>query len=708
MPKNLTSRQFDLVTPDGYIHDLEKIDNKRISVTVVIENIEPFFVGYQIDVSDIFFNLKSLLAQLGLHSYTKEIELSQEIHKARVKLEIIAIDPTSEIVLKNLSVGTYIGKLFACSKERRVRNPDYLTRMFGRSDRRGRPLLCFGGPPGSEHLRLEQIDGRIIAYLPVRKGRFTYADEIGSAIPTLVKGLKYPELKLRQLLRLHQNFVEEAPRSLNENELLLLATEPLHVRTCFAKVVDELLPEGVFHTSASVLQPDTYESGDIYELFGSTDVQIDAIPLEFYTLSPYQEHVFFSDRDQLQQCLEDHECLFEALDTAPDPEDHKSAVFVVKGDQLLNLQPSDWVISDSPQYELPADLYSGRRTMLLDRYIESQPSYPFLKAIEEGVITSQGILLTRYFPSPRLKRLLLSQNVQNNLKGIYFRKPSRAHGDFFSHEDRSFLSDLAKQSIPIYWVDESSHLLLKYVLKPNKDSGMFVPVEHVQTFIDATMIGVYGSNLLEGSFIDELTRLLEGLKEMRKDFDHELLAPDTPLALVTGGGPGAMAVGNKVATNLNILSCANVVDFSRSDEGSINEQNQNPYIQAKMTYSLDRLVERQAEFNLDLPIFLTGGIGTDFEFALEEVRRKVGINQASPVLLFGTKEYWQDKITTRFKCNLASGTIKGSEWVSNCFYVVRNADEGLRVYKQYFAGQLRIGPTGPISEDGFISFPSDV
>ena len=43
----------------------------------------------------------------------------------------------------------------------------------------------------------------------------------------------------------------------------------------------------------------------------------------------------------------------------------------------------------------------------------------------------------------------------------------------------------------------------------------------------------------------------------------------------------------------------------------------NPYIDAKVTYRLDRLVERQAEFHLDFPIFLMGGIGADFEYSLE-------------------------------------------------------------------------------------------
>ena len=70
-----------------------------------------------------------------------------------------------------------------------------------------------------------------------------------------------------------------------------------------------------------------------------------------------------------------------------------------------------------------------------------------------------------------------------------------------------------------------------------------------------------------------------------------------------------MEVGNRVARSLQIISCGNIVDFRSKDKSVVNEQRANPYIDAKMTYRLDRLVERQSEFFLDIPIFLAGGMG---------------------------------------------------------------------------------------------------
>jgi hypothetical protein len=298
--------------------------------------------------------------------------------------------------------------------------------------------------------------------------------------------------------------------------------------------------------------------------------------------------------------------------------------------------------------------------------------------------------------------MLLNDQIQRCLKRIYLQYASCSHNGFFSHEDRAMLVDLAKFGIPTFWVDQLSGKILQYALKPEKEAGLFVPVPLVELFRKATFLGVYGSNLQEGSFEKELKALLEGVLAMRSEMSHPLLSKETPLALLTGGGPGAMEVGNRVAKSTGLLSCANIVDFSSPDKAVVNEQKQNPYIDAKMTYRLDRLVERQAEFYLDFPIFLPGGIGMDFEYTLEEVRRKTGSCPANPVLLFGEPNYWRRKVTSRFQLNRETGTIKGSEWVSNCFYCVQNAQQGLWVLRNFFEGKLKIGKTGLIYDEGFV------
>lgn len=693
---------FDLVSPDGMITKLQRVDFKNLEAEVFIEKISPAFVGFSIDKEKVLFNIKSTLAQVGVDSSLQELVLDKENHCAQVRIIIHAIGPLAEEMLQYINVGAFVGKLFAADERRRVRDPEYLSRMFGRADRWGRPLLSLGGLHGSNDLILDKVDGRTVAYLSLQNGRVVYDSSIHGFLPTLGKALVSNQ-PVRNLLKLHQEWKQGVPRNTEEDELLLVKTLPLHIRTVFGHVCGDLLSQGYKHTSANILQPDTTASGDIYELYGKSKRELTDIPLEFYTLEPYREHVFFSDRDQLQSCLEDRSSLFKAFETAPGTLAERVATFIVKGQQLINLKPEDWTVREIHMQEFPGAAHGTRQALMVERYIEQQPAYPFLKAIDQEQITSQGILLVRFFPSPLMKRMILGENVQRCVKGIYFQYPSQSHQNFFSAEDRMFLNDLYSFAIPVYWVDQDSGRVLQYTQKPDKESGMFVPIDKVEHFNKSTLMGVYGSNLLEGNFENELTRLLEGLLAMKNEMKHALLNERTPITLITGGGPGAMEVGNRVAKKLGILSCANIVDFRVNDQSVVNEQKQNPFVEGKMTYRIDKLVERQAEFNLDLPIFLTGGIGTDFEQALEEVRRKVGSVRTTPVLLFGEPEYWKSKISSKFQCNLASGTIKGSEWISNCFFCIQRAEQGLKVYREYFSGTLLTGPEGPVYPDGFIA-----
>ncbi len=701
MENYLIPHHSDLVTPDGFITDLHPINKKKKLATVKIEQISPVFIGYDLEPELVSFNLKSTLAQLGINAIGREFHLDRKHNTAFAQVELTPLNDLAGAMLDLITVGASIGKLFAADERRRVRDPDYLMRMFGRSDRKGRPLLSLGGLEGSGSLILEKIGGRTVAFISLRDGTISYETTVYSFLPTLALALKKNLSQTRQLLHLHHSWTKGAPRIVRDNEVLLVRSEPLHIRTVYARVVDSLLPQGFHHAAANVLQPDTYASGDIYELYGTSNQIIDDIPLEFYTLEPYREHVFFSDRDQLLASLEDPKSLFDAFATAPPPQNQLAATFVVKGSQMRSLTAKDWIVREPYKHEFPGLSHPSRQALVAEKYVEHQPAFPFLKAIQEGLITSQGILLARHLPTPLLKRMLLNNEVQRCLKRIYFQTPSAAYGAYFSHEDRAMLLDLAKFGIPVYWVDDASGKILQFVLKPDKEAGLFVPLPLVEDFRKSTVFGVYGSNLIEGVFEKELSKLLSGILAMRDSMSHPLLCKGTPIALLTGGGPGAMEVGNRVAKNLGILSCANIVDFRSTSKSVVNEQRQNPYIDAKMTYRLDRLVERQAEFYLDFPIFLPGGIGMDFEYTLEEVRRKTGAAPSNPILLFGEPDYWRRKVTSRFQLNRETKTIAGSEWVSNCFYCIETAEAGLSVYKRFFENKLPIGKEGPIFDEGF-------
>jgi hypothetical protein len=222
MTSYLYPGHFDLVTPDGYITKIEMQQPNFALAEILIEEISPVFVGYHIEPERLLFNFKSTLAQVGLNAIGKEIQFDQRAKKAFVRVEIHCIGALAQKMLHLLEPGAYIGKLFAADERRRVRNPDYLARMFGRSDREGRPLLSLGGMEGSDFLTIEKLEGRIVAFLKLRDGKLIFSPALEGFLYTLALALKkqYP---VRELLRLHLQWQPNVPRIVQESEILLVS-----------------------------------------------------------------------------------------------------------------------------------------------------------------------------------------------------------------------------------------------------------------------------------------------------------------------------------------------------------------------------------------------------------------------------------------------------------------------------------------------------
>ncbi len=698
MPRNIFSHPYDLISPDGKIKKINSFNNNELESIVEIENISPYFKGFQIDPKLVQFNIKSTFAQLGIDGRGLDLELFPKLYKAQLLVKLKAFNPIGQKLLSLITEGVFLGKLFAADDRRRVRHADYLHRLLGKSDETGNPLLVVSEGYKTEIILEQPEKNRTIVKLPLIPGIWVYDDAVYGFLETIIRGLKQSESHFRSSLFLHQ-VKKDFPAKIPEGQMLLVKTMKMSMPTLFARVVHEELPKGYFHATADIIEPQK-KTGDIFEFHGSSSEEITHIPLEFYTLESYREHFFFSDRDLLHECLKEPESLFRAFETAPDTE---AAAFIVKGEHLVKLSTPDWLLSDLPiEGNLVIPPLDRKDHAVLNNFIKSQAIYTIVKAMQEGVITSQGIILSKYLPAPILKSFLLNERVTRCLKAIYFKIPSLRHGDYFSHDDRVLLHDLAKASVDVFWVDFTSHLLLKYVLRSDKDFGMFVPVDKVNDFQKATFFGIYGSRLVDSDYREEFKECFKGLIQMKSELDHEKLNPETSIAVSTGGGPGVMAMGNQIANELGLLSCGHAVNFKKPHEFDEKEEPINPFIQAKMTYSLEQIIVRQSEFGLDFPIFCQGGVGTDFEHALELLRTQVGSRPAAPILLFGPPDYWRSKITPLYQSNLSIGTIKGTEWTSNTFFCVQTSKQALAIYYKYFTNRLPIGPNYPPAKDGFV------
>lgn len=704
MPKNRYACPYDLITPDGKIVKIDKVSDTCCKADVLIENIHENFVGFDIDKEHITFNIKSTFAQLGINSHLTCLELDEKLSLAHIKIDLFSFNSIGTSLLALLTPGIFVGKLFARDPRRLIHSRIYLDRLFGKSDLRGNPLLVLSEEYGAEEIIDDTENNRVLVKIPLRKGQFIYDEYIKGFLPTVVKGLYENKPSFRKFLYLHQQHIPD-PRLIPKNDFLLVKTMKMSVRTLFSVVAHDALPKGYKHASADVLEPQM-TSGDIFE-FHAEDPEnppaeeITHIPLEFYSLEPFREFFFFDDKELLKEDLEKKEVVFKALATAPS--ENNTATFMVKKAQLHELKSSDWIVGDPKLTEyLPEFPQTREEKVIIREYIEGLAEYPILKSMQENFITSQGILMSKYFPSNLLSHFFLNEHVSRCLKAIYFSKPSKEHGDYLSHDDRTLLRNLTKHGIDVFWADKGSDLLLKYCPRQNMDTGLFVPVEKEDDYKNATIFGVYGSRFDISNFAEELRCLFKGLIEMQSKVDHDLFHKEKKIAIATGGGPGIMAMGNRIASELDLLSIGHAVDFKKPHESQDSGEIMNHYLQAKMTYRLEQVIIRQSEFGLDFPIFFEGGIGTDFEFALELLRTQVGTKKPAPILLFGSERYWHAKISSNHKMNLEVGTIKGSEWISNNFYCVQNHKQALSVYYRFFTGALQIGKEFKGSPDGFM------
>lgn len=700
------SNPFDLATEDAKIIEKERLSCQCMRVVAQLTNVPSKFRGLTENIPCAFI-LRSSITQLGINAENCDIRFNREERVITIYADLVSFGSLGESMLDHIDIGVYLGRVFALEKNRVVRDKDYVLRLLRSYTQRGEVLMSYD--KGEEKIEgLQVIDGRVIAFLPVFQGVLEYdnEDRIRALMPTiglaLCSGTAY-----KDLIRIQQTRKADIPAVVEAGKILMVRSRPLQIRVLFGHVVNELLPENMRCMSSSIIEPEVGEARPRDRTFvfcGESTKPLTHIPIEFFTLESYREHISFPLRKTLATRCARVSDVLNVFRSAP-ANNLSCCAYMSKGGQFSEMTPNDWIVADpKPSPYVGCDDTDEQRE-LVTRYLTQQPEYPILSAMMLGDITSEGVLFTRYFPSPCLKPILLARPTWQKLRAIYFMKPSRSHGSFFSQDDIALLSDLVTFGVCVFHVDERKGQFFQYILRNGRNTGLFVPLDRRQEYLKATFFGVYGSNLISGNFEAELHTLLSGIIHIKKTCHHPLLHAEKPIALVTGGGPGAMEVGNRVARSLGIFSCGLVVDFgsvSARPGATINEQRMNTFLDGYFNYRADKLVERQSDFNLDFPIFLTGGIGTDFEYALEEVRRKVASTPATPLILFGSVEHWGGKITGRFRENLKSGTVTGSEWISTVPWVVETGSEALELYRDFFLGVLPIGPGYPVSDRGFM------
>jgi uncharacterized protein (TIGR00730 family) len=163
---------------------------------------------------------------------------------------------------------------------------------------------------------------------------------------------------------------------------------------------------------------------------------------------------------------------------------------------------------------------------------------------------------------------------------------------------------------------------------------------------------------------------------------------ETPIYVVTGGGPGIMEAGNRGAHEVGGQSIGlNIV--------LPHEQEPNPYITPKLCFQFHYFALRKMHFvmrSIALVCF-PGGFGTLDELFETLTLVQTGKSRRRPILLFG-REFWSRLIN--FDHLIDTGMISPGD--TSLFHYVESADDAWRCLADHYGFDLPETRTGEFAD----------
>jgi uncharacterized protein (TIGR00730 family) len=164
---------------------------------------------------------------------------------------------------------------------------------------------------------------------------------------------------------------------------------------------------------------------------------------------------------------------------------------------------------------------------------------------------------------------------------------------------------------------------------------------------------------------------------------------DTPIYVVTGGGPGIMEAGNRGAHEVGGKSIGlNIV--------LPHEQEPNPYITPELCFQFHYFALRKMHFvmrSIALVCF-PGGFGTLDELFETLTLVQTGKSRARPILLFG-REFWSRLMN--FDLLIETGMIHAAD--VGLFKFVETAEDAWTCLAEHYGFDLPTTQTGSVAED---------
>ncbi|WP_342750959.1 LOG family protein [Termitidicoccus mucosus] len=269
-------------------------------------------------------------------------------------------------------------------------------------------------------------------------------------------------------------------------------------------------------------------------------------------------------------------------------------------------------------------------------------------------------LVTDYFPNLPEQIEILARLPQLKLKRLIFRRPSRTHGFFLSHNAHGRLVNYDDLGIDVYWYNDQLGDLYLHTYK--KDHGFFVREELARKFQETTILAFYGSAVgLDQADTDRISALIDKLTGFI----------GTNVGVLTGGGGGVMRLATEQARGKGALTGACFLELE-AQPPEIGVDFFNTFQETSRHY-------RQKWFEVaDFCIFNVGGVGTLEEIGIELCNLKLGIRPRVPYIFYNSR-FWTD---LRKQVRNMVKTKRAPEWMLDYILFTDDPDEVVSFYRK--------------------------
>lgn len=269
-------------------------------------------------------------------------------------------------------------------------------------------------------------------------------------------------------------------------------------------------------------------------------------------------------------------------------------------------------------------------------------------------------LVADFFPNLFEHIEILARLTRVKLRRIVFRKASRLNPFFLSTDAHARLEMYHQLGIDVYWMNDGLDDLFVHVYK--KEHGFFVREEEARRFQTSTILAFYGSAV---SMEDGNARAIRELVVRMVEF----FGPN--VALLTGGGGGAMGLANAAAKEKNCLTGASFLELEA--------QPPNTGVDFFNTFTENSRHNRQKWFQVaDFCVFGMGGVGTLEETGIELCNLKLGIRPRVPYVFFHDS-FWAD-LQKQFLVMIREKRAPG--WMGDYVLFSGKVDEVIAFYRK--------------------------